>query len=458
MDWTETIKRIIDSKLTGKPDLVSEMKYRKFLENWAISECEFLTDKFTPLVNKVWADNIAFPLLLASLKQENNLSEDDFNISLSHVFRYCAYEDIKLLFENGLKIERSDLLDLIKQIFKNGLNVLEKVNIIINSYKEKIVLYKTEVIALFQTAEQNVAIEILKHKNILVEKDCFSDLRKGIGMDSEKSVKTLISKGASLENAISWNLNNPKAIKLFIELGATIKLDDLLINFDNKEQKETFNLLVNNFPNLKDEIKKHSHEYFFSYAPFQHSHKFQKFLIENGADINMRNDDGDTLLFDASYHAVGELEHIEYLLNKGLNPCEKNKNNKDIIDFAKKGKHDYSYMCFSNMRQFDLDCLADDCETFKYKPEEFHHLSFIKKLKYFINHIENGGYETLSAYFCIYKPKSSMYIDKTGWALRELRDYFDYLKAQDEVIEFLENAQKEYLLKQQNKQNETEKE
>ena len=142
MDWTETINKIIDSKLAGKSDLVSEMKYRKFLDDSFESKRDYFTDNISKSINKAWTDNIDFPLLLASLKQKNNLSEEDFNISLTHVFRYCAYEDIKLLFENGLKIERNYLLDLIKQIFKNRLNVLEKVDIIINSYKEKIILYK----------------------------------------------------------------------------------------------------------------------------------------------------------------------------------------------------------------------------------------------------------------------------------------------------------------------------
>lgn len=465
MDWTETINKIIDSKLAGKSDLVSEMKYRKFLEDWAHSN--FFCYDPMPYVHKIWADNVDFPLLLASLKQENNLSEYDLDISLDRLFRHCTYEDIKLLFDNGLQIKSCDFHNAIENIHKNGLNCIEKVELILNSFKEEFVLHRANVPDLFRFFGEKNAIKILEHKNVLVDKDCFTRLERGqgYGMESEKSIKTLISKGASLEPAISFNLGYKESVKLFIKLGAPVKYEDYFnYLYGVNEDKEMVDLFDKYHPTLKNEINTYAKDYFFCYGAFTVDPHTSKFLIENGADINMRNEDGDTLLFVAAFHSYGELDHIKFLLDKGLNPCEKNKNNEDIVDFAKKGKDAYASLSFYNMKLYLLDnFLYNCCASFKYKPEEFHHLSLYGKLRYFVNHIYDGAYKShgvsVYRYFSGLKPpKGSTTINQIPRAIELLNEWFIYLKGQDEVIEFLENAQKQYLLKQQNKQNETEKE
>jgi len=65
--------------------------------------------------------------------------------------------------------------------------------------------------------------------------------------------------------------------------------------------------------------------------------ELMKFLIERGADVNVANINGDTALIDAAY--FGRNENLEILLENGAKPEIKNKRFSTAMDVAKKNEH-----------------------------------------------------------------------------------------------------------------------
>lgn len=58
-----------------------------------------------------------------------------------------------------------------------------------------------------------------------------------------------------------------------------------------------------------------------------------KYLIENGADINAKDSNGDNLLMIALEYR--ELDIVKYLLEKGANVNIKNNEGKTVLDLAR---------------------------------------------------------------------------------------------------------------------------
>ena len=62
-----------------------------------------------------------------------------------------------------------------------------------------------------------------------------------------------------------------------------------------------------------------------------------KYLVENGADANAKDDNGRTALMDASYN--GHLEIVKYLVENGADVNVKNDQGKTALDIAKEKEY-----------------------------------------------------------------------------------------------------------------------
>jgi ankyrin repeat protein len=79
--------------------------------------------------------------------------------------------------------------------------------------------------------------------------------------------------------------------------------------------------------------------------------KLVKYLLQNGADINHINNDGETALF-SSVGWVPSIEMIKCLVETGCNINHKNNDGKNILEYAKE-----SDTCSKEIIEYLTDCL-----------------------------------------------------------------------------------------------------
>ena len=104
-----------------------------------------------------------------------------------------------------------------------------------------------------------------------------------------------------------------------------------LINASKNGDLEKVKLLIENGANI--EVKDNNGDTALILASYYRRLEIVKYLVEKGANINATNDNGWTSLMYASKY--GELETIKYLLENGADVNIKNKNGNAALDLAK---------------------------------------------------------------------------------------------------------------------------
>lgn len=150
-------------------------------------------------------------------------------------------------------------------------------------------------------------------------------------------VKFLVSKGADLniKNKYGYtalmkaaNEGHLEVVKFLVKSGADVNIKDksgdtALHNaidlFMETLKVSTYKGKETKSATLNEAIKKHT--------------DIAKFLIDNGADVNAKNDNGDTVLIKASNS--GNLDIVKYLVKNGTDVNAKNNQNKTALNYSK---------------------------------------------------------------------------------------------------------------------------
>ena len=115
--------------------------------------------------------------------------------------------------------------------------------------------------------------------------------------------------------------NNLKALERYIKKGVNVNIKDkrngntALINNSCYGNLEIAKLLIDNGATI--DIQNEDKETALIQSVFYNNLNMVKYLVENGADVNIQNDVDDTALLYAAYK--GYLDIVKYLLNNGAN-------------------------------------------------------------------------------------------------------------------------------------------
>ncbi len=140
-------------------------------------------------------------------------------------------------------------------------------------------------------------------------------------VNDENIVSLLLSKGANplIENWVGLNAlhmaafhGKTKIAQILLDYGVDINVRS------KQESKETFGATPLMYAALRD----HSETVLF--------------LIENGAEINLKDSYGKTALFYSLFRTSKGLESFDILLKNGAHACEVDKNGMNILDLAVK--------------------------------------------------------------------------------------------------------------------------